>query len=161
MSEMCKCGKETTYVKKDVFFSYKSLRFHFARPLEECNGCARKKAISDFDEHCDGIVITDKEKVIVNWALYLEQDISVQQKITGSLLKIGILSETASGNWEIFSMTGKMGPSEDDNGAPIYFKQKEDVFVLAQSAYSNVLYDWEIRRIAEVILRSEVLKEEI
>lgn len=164
MSEKCyECGRSFERPSGRVSFVYEGSNFSCPGSGIECPECIKRKSIKDFERLGRKIVGLKDGKIRVDWKAYYRydcersdhnNDVEVMKEV---LLSLGILSYTATGNWEVRDFSMSLNPTR--GLSKTYFTRKEDVIDYACSFYSNTLYSWNIFRIAEVLPKSDVLKK--
>ena len=128
-----------------------------------CADCAKDEWIKDFEENAKEFVSEVNGKPKVNWRHYNEHFAmgrfhDQKERLHSLLIGLGILSLQAKGNWEIVA-DGPIGLNPRAFLSYLYFTQKEDAIEFARLEKGGTLYQWDIRRIAEVIRKDDVLKK--
>ncbi len=164
MSGKCyECERSFERFSGKISFVYDGFDFTCPGSGIVCSECSKDLIIKDFERLGREIVILKDGDVRVDWKVYYlydseqsdhNNDVEVMKEV---LLSLGILSYTATGNWEVRDLGMSLNPTR--GLSKTYFTRKEDVIDYACSFYRGAVYDWRIFRIAEVLPKSDVLKK--
>lgn len=163
MFENCSvCEKENPGPHQPgVQFKYEGLAFTVSKLGDECIDCAGHREREFFDRFgAELIERCDDGTFGVNWEYYVdkkhERRSGDNMNVIGMLLvALGVFSYQASGNWEI--TTTQNHPIHINPFGGSFFVRREDAEEYARLDLAGTLYRWEVRHIAEVVYKDEVL----
>lgn len=145
---------------KIVRFNYKEFYFSVFKSILECENCVQKEYEKLFNSLSSKLLKIIENDFTVNWEYYSKIQIEYKgnykfDSMSNLLLAIGVFSEYAQDNWEITDGILNLSPSLDFKKC--YFTKYRYAEGYARAHLVDALYDWRIRRITEVVHRSQVL----
>ena len=168
-SEKCRsCKTRPQEPCAHITHSYKGLTFFIFKNGFTCTFCAIHESQKLYDELAPRFLeLTPRSRgrygksVHVHWNRYVEahRHLSDFNREADRLLRlleqIGVLSWEPKNSWDI--VTGNLSLAPSLHVAHLYFTRREDAEAYARANLGNTQYSWELRLIADVVSKHEVL----
>lgn len=157
------CKEKEAGEPQNISFDYNGFGPTIFKNELTCAECTKQEWIEKFKKHGQNLVRLEKGEIKVNWKVFSAAQkgrdwLKRAETMIDILISLGILSSKSEGNWEIVNEEA-LGLNPRIHNRYLFFRRQEDVLEFARLNFAFTIVNWEIRHIADEVLKKErVLK---